>query len=150
MNGDTYTIAEESPPEPRDAERLLTGLVASDPPGVPPRDYAPLAVVLRGPGGALAGGLTGATMWGWLMVDTLWVEPRLHGGGHGARLLAAAEAAARARGCAQARLDTFDFQARGFYERHGYVVYGQLDGFPAGHVHYDMRKALRPVGGPAA
>lgn len=150
MDGTTYTITEESPPAAADADRLLAGLVASDPPGVPPRDYAPLAVVLRGPDGALAGGLTGATMWDWLMVDTLWVKPALRGGGHGARLLAAAEAAAWERGCVHARLDTFDFQARGFYERHGYAVYGRLDGFPAGHVHYAMRKALGPVRAPAA
>jgi hypothetical protein len=30
-------------------------------------------------------------------------------------------------------LETFSFQARGFYERHGYHVYATLDGFPPGY-----------------
>jgi hypothetical protein len=45
-------------------------------------------------------------------------------------------------GCTDALLGTFEFQARGFYERHGYRVYGRLDGFPTGHVHYHMAKSL--------
>lgn len=43
-------------------------------------------------------------------------------------------------------LDTFDFEARAFYERPGYVVYAQLDKFPAGHVQLHMLKVLSPVG----
>ena len=39
-------------------------------------------------------------------------------------------------------LDTYDFQARPFYERHGYAVFGELDGFPNGHRRWFMRKRL--------
>ncbi len=42
----------------------------------------------------------------------------------------------------EARLTTFDFQASGFYERLGYVSYGRLDGYPAGHTVHYLRKDL--------
>ncbi len=79
-------------------------------------------------------------------------EP-LRGRGFGGWLLREAEQAASELGCTHAMLGTFDFQARGFYERHGYRVYGQLDGFPAGHIHYHMTKSLEastPRQGPAS
>jgi hypothetical protein len=43
-------------------------------------------------------------------------------------------------GCTDAFLDTFSFQARGFYEKLGYRVFGGLDNHPAGHQHYFMTK----------
>jgi GNAT superfamily N-acetyltransferase len=144
-----YTIAEVGP-DSREATTIQAGLYAADAPDVAARDYGALAFVARDEAGEVAGGLLGATMWGWLTVDALWVAPAARGAGLGGRLLAAAEAAALGRGCAHSRLDTFDFQARDFYERRGYAVYGQLADFPPGHVQHHLRKALLPVGTPAA
>lgn len=53
-----------------------------------------------------------------------------------------AEAEAVRRGCHHALLDTFDFQARPFYERLGYRVWGELADFPAGHTWFYLSKAL--------
>ena len=58
------------------------------------------------------------------------------------RLAQRAEEVARGDGCWHARLDTFDFGARGFYERQGYVAYAALNGFPRGHTQFHLRKAL--------
>lgn len=91
---------------------VLAGIRAADPPDVGPRDWWPLSLALRAPDGALVGGLYGATMWGWLEIDGLWVTPEARGGGLGRRLLDAAEREARRRGCGGVRLGTFDFQAR--------------------------------------
>jgi hypothetical protein len=41
-------------------------------------------------------------------------------------MLLQAEQEAKARGCRGAWLDTYSFQARGFYERLGYAVFGAL------------------------
>ena len=116
------------------------GIRNADPPDVGRRDYLPLALGLRDGAGALRGGAYGATMWGWLMLDGLRIAPELRRRGHGARLLAAAEAVAQKRGCRGVWLGTFDFQARSFYEGRGYSVYGQLPDFPAGHTHFQLAK----------
>ena len=92
--------------------------------------------------GALQGGLVGETGRGMFHVDLLWVRPERRGAGLGSSLLGLAEAEARARGCAGVWLDTFDFQARPFYERHGYTVLGELGGFANGRIRYFMSKAL--------
>ena len=137
--------------EAADADELgaavLRGIRAADPPDVGPRDWRPLALALRAPDGELVGGLYGATMWGWLLVDGLWVAETLRGQGQGRRLLLAAEGEGRERGCRGARLGTFDFQARTFYERLGYRVLGELPGFPAGHTHYELWKTFEGASG---
>ena len=38
--------------------------------------------------------------------------------------------------------DTFSFQARPFYEKLGYRVFGTLENHPSGHQHYLMTKKL--------
>ena len=76
--------------------------------------------------------------------DRFWVTPARRGAGLGARLLAAAEREALARGCHVAWLATYDFQARAFYERRGYRMFGELQGFPRGHARHYMVKDLAP------
>ncbi|HEV2146876.1 MAG TPA: GNAT family N-acetyltransferase [Longimicrobiaceae bacterium] len=136
-----YELTEEADVESIQAA-VRRGIRGADPPDVGSRDYRPLALALRAPDGALLGGLYGATTWGWLLVDGLWVAEELRGRGLGRRLLLAAEAAAVERGCRGAWLGTFDFQARGFYERLGYTVFAELPDFPPGHTHYHLRKTF--------
>lgn len=107
-----------------------------------PRNYQALGIVLRDANGIASGGISGNTIWDWLRVDVLWVPDALRGKGHGHRLLARAEQLARSRGCNFAMLDTFEFEARDFYEAHGYVVQSQTNNFPAGHTHYHLTKVL--------
>lgn len=135
-----YAIVVEENGAGQVPERVRRGLRQADPAGVPPRDYHAVCLSLRAADGALVGGVYGATLWEWLMIDGLWVDPSLRGQGHGSRLLAEAEAIALRRGCRGAWLGTFDFQAREFYERHGYTVFAELADFPAGHMHFHLKK----------
>lgn len=105
-------------------------------------DQAPLRIGARDGEGRLVGGVVGSTWCGWLYVSTLWVDEAFRGAGLGSRLLAAAEAAAVTRGCRHACLSSFSYQARPFYERHGYAVFGQLDDYPPGGALYFLHKAL--------
>jgi GNAT superfamily N-acetyltransferase len=141
--GMKFELTEETNAEALPAE-IRAGIRKADPVDVGARDWQPLALALRTPEGLLVGGAYGATMWGWLMIDGLWVSEELRRFGLGKRLMLAAEAAAVERGCHGSWLGTFDFQARGFYERLGYEVFGELQGFPAGHTHYSRRKIFAP------
>jgi len=119
---------------------IRRGIRDADPDDVVARDYQSLCLALRGVDDVLQGGLYGATMWGWLLIDGLWVTTELRGRGFGTRLLDAAEAIAAARGCRGAWLGTFDFQAKAFYERRGYHLFAELPDFPAGHRHFHLAK----------
>jgi GNAT superfamily N-acetyltransferase len=124
---------------------IRKGIASADPPDVGQRDWLPLALSLRNADREIVGGVYGATMWSWLMIDGLWVDETLRGRGFGRQLLLRSESIATARGCRGSWLGTFDFQARAFYERHGYTVIAAIPGFPPGHTHYTLRKDLVPV-----
>ena len=139
-----YAITDESDAESLAAD-VRSGIRTADPTDVGTRDYRPIALALRAADGSLLGGLYGATMWKWLMIDGLWVAEQARGRGLGRRVLLAAEATAIERGCRGSWLGTFDFQAREFYERLGYTVFAELPGFPPGHTHYHLQKVLKPA-----
>lgn len=104
--------------------------------------YNPLRLFLRDEAGKVVGGLLGDMWGGWLHIGYLWVHKAMRGQGYGGQLLHAAEAEARAHGCRAVKLDTFSFQARPFYERHGYAVFAELQDFPTGHAFYYLKKML--------
>ncbi len=92
--------------------------------------------------GALAGGLS-ASLWGHTMhISILWVRDDLRGQGVGAELVRQAEAYARSQGARVAHLDTLSFQARPFYEKQGYRVFGTLEDVAPGASHYFLSKRL--------
>lgn len=105
-------------------------------------DYYPVNFVLRGERGDVLGGLLAQLWGGWLHVSYLWVVEAARGAGHGSRLLGDAEAYARARGAVGATLETHSFQARPFYERLGYEVFGTLEGYPQRHAKFFLKKAF--------
>jgi ribosomal protein S18 acetylase RimI-like enzyme len=88
------------------------------------------------------GGLLGHIRWRWLYVAKLWISASHRGAGHGIELMAAAEAHARVRDCLGVYLDTFDYQARPFYEKLGYTIFGTLEGYPPGYRQYHLAKRL--------
>ena len=106
------------------------------------RDYQPLSVFLRDERGSLAAGLHGFTWAGWLEIKLLWVREDQRGQGLGRRMLAAAEAEARERGCRHVWLDSYTFQAPAFYQHLGYEVFGSLADYPPPHDRVFLTKTL--------
>ena len=105
-----------------------------------------LNVFLRRPEGEIVGGLLGGTYWHWLHVDIFWSHADWRGQGHGRALLEAAEQEAVKRGCRYVHLETHTFQALEFYQKQGYVIFGELPNLPAGYSKYFLKKALNPDG----
>ena len=101
-----------------------------------------ICFVLQSPDGEAVGGVTGVVYWDWFSLDLMLIQEEYRGRGYGRQLLTLAEEEARKRGATKVHLDTFSFQAPGFYEKYGYEAFGQLDDFPAGHQRIYMRKAL--------
>ncbi|MFL5481735.1 MAG: GNAT family N-acetyltransferase [Gemmatimonadaceae bacterium] len=127
---------------PEDEAAVVRGLLAFNENWIGPSNEKPVKLVARDHHG-IVGGLIGHTRWGWLYVAKLWVHERARGHGVGTRLLSAAEDIARSRGCTDASLDTFEYQARPFYEKLGYELFGTLDGYPPGYRQFYLRKSLR-------
>ena len=72
-----------------------------------------------------------ADIWGhWLLVKFLWVDKSVRGTQVGSMLLQHMENYAQSLGCQSALVDTFSFQARPFYEKHGYECQMVLDNYP--------------------
>jgi len=137
MTGIEIRVDEFTTPEIRD--QIIDGLVSFNDAAAGAANHRSLAVVARQEGKAI-GGLVSYTNWEWLYIVQLWVTETLRGHGIGGQLVRTAEAEARRRGCKHAHVDTFSFQARPFYERLGYTVFGQLDDYAAGHTRYFLQK----------
>jgi GNAT superfamily N-acetyltransferase len=141
-----YEIRLEEDASDEELRVLSEGLMEYNRSKVGGRSKEPLTFFLRDAEGRIVGGVHGnySSTSGWLYVAALWVSEGARGGGHGRRLMERVEREAVERGCANAYLDTFSFQAPGFYRKLGYVVFGELEDFPEGHSRIFLRKRLRP------
>ena len=127
-----------------DREAIIDGLNRYNRDETGGADAQPLAVLIRSESGATTGGLLGRTWLGWLYVELLYVPDGLRGSGVGRDLMGRAEAEARGRGCIGIWLNTFSFQARGFYAALGYESFATLQDYPPGQSRHFMRKRLVP------
>jgi len=92
--------------------------------------------------GEVVGGILSEAYWNVLQIDVLWVKEEYRNKGYATVLLTDVEKAAKELKCKIAFLDTFDFQAKDFYEKLGYTVFGILEDCPEGHKRYYMSKKL--------
>jgi GNAT superfamily N-acetyltransferase len=88
------------------------------------------------------GGIHAEMFWDWMYIRDLWITESERGQGIGTRLLAQAEETARETGFFKSHLETTEYQARDFYKKFGYVIFGELPDKPKGHTWYYMKKDL--------
>jgi GNAT superfamily N-acetyltransferase len=135
--------------DPSDADRaaIAAPLIAFNTDNGYPPDPQPLAIMLHDESERVVGGLYGKSVYAWLFIELLVVPEALRGTDIGTQLVTKAEQIAIARGCVGAWLTTFTFQARGFYEKLGYRVFGELENSPDDNVRLFMSKrfAAPPV-----
>ena len=118
---------------PADASRQLwKGLVRFNRERAGPFNYSRIVMSVRGRNGRLLGGLILQSYWQESYIELLWLSARARGKGIGSKLLEEAERRARRRGSRLIHLNTYSFQAPGFYEKHGYRRFGGMSGSPRG------------------
>lgn len=93
--------------------------------------------------GTLQAGLIAQTWWGALEIQYLWVSEQMRGKGCGKKLVLEAEALALERNCHMAYVDTFNFQARNFYQKLNYKEYGSLAGYARKFERHYLFKLLK-------
>ncbi|WP_224703817.1 GNAT family N-acetyltransferase [Devosia aquimaris] len=139
---DELSVAVTETPDAAALDTIGSQLARFNEADVGPAERRPLAVVVTDGAGTLVAGISGYTAWGWLYVQWLWVDEAQRGRRLAGRMLAAAEAEARARGCHHAYIDTFNPKALTAYQRAGYVVFGELPDFPLGRTRSFLSKSL--------
>jgi GNAT superfamily N-acetyltransferase len=137
-----YSMSVSSEEDENIRQALVEPLRAFNQSQAGPSNYRPLVIALRDESGSVRGGVWGYTAYGWLFVQFLVVPEQARGTGIGRRLMALAESEAVARGCRDAWLDTHEFQANGFYERLGYISFGELPNYPAPFSRFFFRKQI--------
>jgi GNAT superfamily N-acetyltransferase len=120
---------------------IIKGLLAFNKRALGSWNFKPMAVTLRHRG-AIVGGLYAETYLNWMYISLFWLADDFRGKGFGSKIMQKAEKEARKRGVKNAFVDTFSFQAPGFYKKLGYREFGKLKDFPAGHSRSWLTKAL--------
>ena len=138
----TYRLQLETEPAHADVRLLLEGLYHYNVEQTGRDDGQWLAIFLRDETDRIVAGLHGWTWGGWMKISFLWVSPQERRQGRGRQLLLMAESEARKRGCSNATLNTFSFQAPEFYRKFGYRVVATIEGLPEGHRQYTLVKDL--------
>jgi ribosomal protein S18 acetylase RimI-like enzyme len=72
----------------------------------------------------------------------LWIREDHRLRGWGTRILQTTEAEAIKKGCRHSRLETYSFQALGFYQKNGYRVFSELGNVAQDHRLYFLKKDL--------
>ncbi len=143
MSQTSYTIEILETESPEAVTALGDALDAFNLTKAGPSGYQPLSILIKHPEtNAILGGLTGKSFHDWLYINLFFLPESLRGQNLGTKLIAQAEAIARARNLTGIWLDTFEFQARPFYEKQGFTLFATLPDHPAGQNRYFLQKRL--------
>ena len=97
----------------------------------------PLNLYVEDEHGEIMAGLVAETFGNWLEIEYLFVKEDLRGQGIGSQLLHQAESEAKNRNCRYVFVNTYQFQAPAFYQKHDYQEVFTLKDYPCtGQRHY--------------
>lgn len=121
----------------------ITAFNASKLPFLQEEPFVQLSYVIKEKGQIVAGINSVLYCWKCLYIDILWVDESYRNKGYGSLLLRKSEQEVISVGSHLVHVDTFDFQAKDFYLKHGYTIFGTLEDCPLpGHKRYYLQKKL--------
>ena len=129
-------------PDKNDIKILLSKLIEYNMEHLDIKEKKPVAVWCRDMNNQIAAGVSGHTFGHWLEIDYFCVDKPLRGTGVGSQLLKQMEETAVKRGCRFTILNTFSFQAKPFYEKHGYKEIFHIENYPKTSSKHFLIKAL--------
>lgn len=88
----------------------------------------------------LIGGAVGVIQFGWYFLEELWIDEKYRGKNIGTLLIDKIENCAKENNALGVRMETWNFQARGFYEKMEYEVYSTFEDCPPGTIDYFLKK----------
>ncbi|PMH00753.1 GNAT family N-acetyltransferase [Vibrio lentus] len=132
----------EIEPSDKDINEVRDGLIRHNTPfleGIPKSKVAYYAME----GDNKVGGII-SDLWGnWLLIKFLWVDDSMRGKQVGSELLQLVEKYAQSQGCTSSLVDTLSFQAKPFYEKHGYQCQMVLENYPLDSSLAFLTKSLK-------
>jgi len=142
----TRIVAEKKKDAGATSRRLWDGLVRYNREQAGPLRYTRTVLGARDAKGRLLGGAILQSYWKETYVELLWLSAKARRLGLGRRLIAEAERRARKRGSVLIHLNTYSFQAPGFYEKLGFKRFGGMAGSPRGASRHFYAKHLQESG----
>lgn len=139
----TFQFLPATPQELKALDDAITDHNIKVAPELPRAEIRRLDFSAKSEKGELLGGIQAYRVnWGILHVELIYVFESYRHHGIASKLLKHVEQIAKQHKCHIAHLDTFDFQAKDFYLKHGYSVFGVLENAPKDHTRYYMKKEL--------
>lgn len=137
-------IMEGTGQDEADRQAVRGGLVAYNRRFIPEQlmHSQEISFFVKNEDGEVLGGIYGAHKFDYMDVSIFWLDESLRNQRIGSALIGKIEEKARELRCKLIKLDTFSFQARGFYEKSGFTLYGQVDDIAGGHSLYYLLKRL--------
>ena len=126
------------------SRKLWAGLIRYNREQAGPLRYSRTVLTVRDARKRILGGLILQSYWKESYVELLWLSQKARRSGYGSQLIKEAERRARRRGSRLLHLNTYSFQAPGFYEKLGFRRFGGMEGSPAGARRHFYVKRLAP------
>jgi len=88
------------------------------------------------------GGAIGFIEYNWYFLELLYVDENYRNKKIGTDLIKKIEEVAKEQHLTGIRMETWDFQAKEFYEKNGYIMFAQIKDCPPGTITYFFKKEL--------
>lgn len=102
----------------------------------------PFSIFIKDQNSHILGGIAGATFYGSMYIDSLWIDKSLRHQGWGTKLMQEAEKIGKERKAMFATVHTMDWEGLAFYQKLGYSIEFIREGYVKDSKMYMLRKAL--------